>query len=116
MADSRPNTHGLNEVPDIQQHHMTKSFSLIAEIVAVFLAIVNQNASGPKLLEVAQRIAIGDVILVYDGTFQIGNEEDVEVVGPRNLSKIAVCLVFVQIGKMQMGIAAIPALSGDLAE
>src|SRR6185503_2015789 len=111
VADSRPDANRLNQHPDIKQHHVTEAFSLVSKVMPMLLTVIHQHTCRAKFFEIAQRVAIGDVVLVGNRAFKIGNEEDVQIVGARNLSQVTVSLVLVQMGKMQMGVSAIPALS-----
>src|SRR5262245_2868147 len=106
MADSGSDADRLNQRLDVQEHHMAKAFSLVSKVMSMLLPVVHQHARRTKLLQVAQWIAVGNVVLVCDGPFEVGDEQDVQIIGARNLSEITICFVLAQVRKVQMGVRA----------
>src|SRR5262249_20745069 len=109
-GDARAKTNGLHETLDVQEHYMAVTFAVAAEVVPVLFAVIEENACRLEGGQVADRIAVRDVVGVVLVAFEIGDEHDAEAVGGGDLPEILVGVLRGQLHEVQVRIARNQAL------
>src|SRR5262249_20093328 len=91
--DARTETDGLDELLDVQKHHVSVTLAISLEVMPVLLTVIEQHAGRLELIQIAGRITVGNVGQIVLMSFQVGDEHDTKIIGRGNLAKILVGLV-----------------------
>lgn len=104
-GDARAQADWLDQLADVEEHHVTVSGAVGLEIVPVLLAVAEEDAGFLEALERADGVAVGDVVPVVLVALQVGDEQDLQAIRDWEMAQVIVGLLPGHVAEVQVGVA-----------
>src|SRR5262249_52478629 len=97
------------ELADVQKHHMAVTLAVALKVVTMLFTIAKHKPRSAKSLKICERVTVGNVIAVSLDALQVGDENEIQVVGSRQRAQIFVRLLSRETAQVEVRVATEPA-------